>query len=324
MTAFRLLPDERAARRVDLRRLARASREDEPAAETVELRGLAGDRPRRRSPFALHYSATSPSPPAGEDRGGGARLPPPSPPAVESWDGGDPTAQPPHVFITHTAPPPSFAVPYPVLDIAPPAVEPAQPFPAAPPLPPDPGAAFAPPPWEQPPPTSSPWPPGDGGAGDQPDADVLYSVVTPLPGVPEAAAADGAPPWDEMPFPGAAPAPAPLPGIDAMTIQPRPAPARQPVPMPELPRSPRFDELSGGPAPAAPLDPEVAKVLTALGLIATYIAICLAPLAVVSIDGPTIRRPFLVEFSVGLGYVGLSMMVLQFTLVSRIKWLARP
>ena len=27
---------------------------------------------------------------------------------------------------------------------------------------------------------------------------------------------------------------------------------------------------------------------------------------------------------VGLGYVGLSMMVLQFTLVSRIKWLAAP
>jgi predicted ferric reductase len=65
-------------------------------------------------------------------------------------------------------------------------------------------------------------------------------------------------------------------------------------------------------------------VLVGLGLITAYVAICLAPLAIVSIGSHAPRRPFLIELSVALGYVGLSMMVLQFTLVSRIKWLARP
>src|SRR5215469_1503450 len=70
--------------------------------------------------------------------------------------------------------------------------------------------------------------------------------------------------------------------------------------------------------------PSVGRVLAGIGLIAAYVSVCLAPLAIVSINSPTPRRPFLVEFSVALGYVGLSMMVLQFTLVSRIKWLAAP
>jgi predicted ferric reductase len=65
-------------------------------------------------------------------------------------------------------------------------------------------------------------------------------------------------------------------------------------------------------------------VLGGLGLITAYVAICLAPLAIVSLGSRAPRRPFLVELSVALGYVGLAMMVLQFTLVSRIRWLARP
>jgi len=59
-------------------------------------------------------------------------------------------------------------------------------------------------------------------------------------------------------------------------------------------------------------------------LIAIYIGLCLGPLVLVSVGRSEPRRPFLVEFSVALGYVGLSMMVLQFALVSRIKWLAEP
>jgi predicted ferric reductase len=70
--------------------------------------------------------------------------------------------------------------------------------------------------------------------------------------------------------------------------------------------------------------PGVGRVLAGIALIAAYVAVCLAPLAIVSINSPAPRRPFLVELSVALGYVGLSMMVLQFTLVSRIKWLAAP
>ena len=70
--------------------------------------------------------------------------------------------------------------------------------------------------------------------------------------------------------------------------------------------------------------PGVGKVLAGLGLITAYVAICLAPLAIVSLGSHAPRRPFLVELSVALGYVGLAMMVLQFTLVSRIRWLAQP
>ena len=87
------------------------------------------------------------------------------------------------------------------------------------------------------------------------------------------------------------------------------------------------------PAPAAPgsrrrerlgIEPRAVRVLAALGLLAAYVAVCLSPLAMVSLGSHAPRRPFLVELSVALGYVGLAMMVLQFTLVSRIKWLSRP
>ena len=72
------------------------------------------------------------------------------------------------------------------------------------------------------------------------------------------------------------------------------------------------------------IDPRVLRVLAAVGLLAAYLCICLAPLAIVSAGSHAPRRPFLIELSVALGYVGLAMMVLQFTLVSRIKWLSTP
>jgi predicted ferric reductase len=223
----------------------------------------------------------------------------PAPPAA-----GRPVAPPPNVVVTRAAAPPPFAVAHPVLEAAPAAAEPAPPRFAAP-----------------------PWPSGDegGSAAGEPGGAVLYCVATPLRG------SDG---W---PLPGTMPA-EPMPVIETVIIPPPPPapqqpPSRQPGPMPELPRPRRPEDRTAGQAAAAArpdrvgparLDPAVAKVLTALGLIAAYIAICLAPLVIVSIDDHGPRRPFLVEFSVALGYVGLSMMVLQFTLVSRIKWLARP
>ncbi|HYW26548.1 MAG TPA: ferric reductase-like transmembrane domain-containing protein [Terriglobales bacterium] len=74
----------------------------------------------------------------------------------------------------------------------------------------------------------------------------------------------------------------------------------------------------------AGIAPGVRRVLAGAALIAAYVAVCLAPLAIVSIGSHAPGRPFLVELSVALGYVGLAMLVLQFTLVSRIKWLAAP
>jgi predicted ferric reductase len=65
-------------------------------------------------------------------------------------------------------------------------------------------------------------------------------------------------------------------------------------------------------------------VLVGLGLIVAYVAICLAPLVVVALGSRQAGRPFLVEFSVALGYVGLVMLALQFAMVSRSRWLAAP
>jgi predicted ferric reductase len=83
--------------------------------------------------------------------------------------------------------------------------------------------------------------------------------------------------------------------------------------------------LSGPSWPRPPaLDTRWKRVACGLLLIGVYVGLCLGPLLLVSVGRREPRRPFLVEFSVALGYVGLSMMVLQFALVSRIKWLAEP
>jgi len=72
------------------------------------------------------------------------------------------------------------------------------------------------------------------------------------------------------------------------------------------------------------LDTRRKRLFCGLLLTGVYVGLCLGPLVLVSAGRREPRRPFLVEFSVALGYVGLSMMVLQFALVSRIKWLAEP
>ena len=51
---------------------------------------------------------------------------------------------------------------------------------------------------------------------------------------------------------------------------------------------------------------------------------CLAPLLLAIGQNRPPGRPFLVEFSIGLGFVGLSMLALQFALIARFKAVAAP
>jgi len=132
------------------------------------------------------------------------------------------------------------------------------------------------------------------------------------------------------PQPPAREAPAAPVGLAAVRVRPdvidppRPAPAA-PVPA-QVPAAGAVRVARPLPAWRRPVGvaPGATRVMAGMALIAAYLAFCLAPLAIVSIGSHTPHRPFLVELSVALGYVGLAMMVLQFTLVSRIKWLAAP
>ncbi len=58
--------------------------------------------------------------------------------------------------------------------------------------------------------------------------------------------------------------------------------------------------------------------------VALYVFFAVVPLAVVALANPPHGRPFLVEFSVALGFVGLAMMGLQFALIARVKTVAAP
>ncbi len=66
------------------------------------------------------------------------------------------------------------------------------------------------------------------------------------------------------------------------------------------------------------------NALTGILWIATYIVLALAPLLLVALAHPPAGRPFLVELSVALGFVGLALMGLQFALVARFKPVAAP
>jgi predicted ferric reductase len=57
--------------------------------------------------------------------------------------------------------------------------------------------------------------------------------------------------------------------------------------------------------------------------ILVYLLVAVAPLVLVAAQPPA-DRPFLVEFSVALGFVGLAMMGLQFALIARFKPVAAP
>jgi predicted ferric reductase len=66
------------------------------------------------------------------------------------------------------------------------------------------------------------------------------------------------------------------------------------------------------------------NTLSGLAWVVLYLVFCLAPLALAAGQTRPPGRPFLVELSVALGFVGLSMLVLQFALIARFKAVAAP
>ena len=58
--------------------------------------------------------------------------------------------------------------------------------------------------------------------------------------------------------------------------------------------------------------------------IGMYLAVCVAPLVLAVLGDSPPARGFVLDFSVALGFVGLSMMGLQFALVARFQWVAAP
>jgi predicted ferric reductase len=64
--------------------------------------------------------------------------------------------------------------------------------------------------------------------------------------------------------------------------------------------------------------------VSGIAWVVLYLFLALAPLVLVASAHPPAGRPFLVEFSVALGFVGLAMMGLQFALIARFKPVAAP
>jgi hypothetical protein len=68
----------------------------------------------------------------------------------------------------------------------------------------------------------------------------------------------------------------------------------------------------------------MSRGLGAPPLIALYFLVGLAPLSFMFIGSQAPPQPFLLVLSVALAFVGLSIMGLQFALVSPVKWLGAP
>jgi predicted ferric reductase len=66
------------------------------------------------------------------------------------------------------------------------------------------------------------------------------------------------------------------------------------------------------------------RALGALALVFLYLFVGLAPLSFMVVGSQAPPRPFVVELSVALGFVGLSVMALQFALVARFRSMAAP
>jgi predicted ferric reductase len=66
------------------------------------------------------------------------------------------------------------------------------------------------------------------------------------------------------------------------------------------------------------------NTLSGLVWVILYLFFCLAPLVLALGQDRPPGRPFLVEFSVALGFVGLSILALQFALIARFKAVAAP
>ena len=71
-------------------------------------------------------------------------------------------------------------------------------------------------------------------------------------------------------------------------------------------------------------DHEMKNTLSGLGWVVLYLLFCLVPLVLAAGQSRPPGRPFLVEFSVALGFVGLSILALQFALIARFKVVAVP
>jgi predicted ferric reductase len=66
------------------------------------------------------------------------------------------------------------------------------------------------------------------------------------------------------------------------------------------------------------------NTLSGLVWVLLYLLFCLAPLLLAIGQNTPPGRPFLVEFSIALGFVGLSILALQFALIARFKAVAAP
>jgi predicted ferric reductase len=66
------------------------------------------------------------------------------------------------------------------------------------------------------------------------------------------------------------------------------------------------------------------NALTGVGWVILYVFFAVCPLIIVLLGHPPAERPFLVELSVALGFVGLAMMGLQFALIARFKTVSAP
>jgi predicted ferric reductase len=66
------------------------------------------------------------------------------------------------------------------------------------------------------------------------------------------------------------------------------------------------------------------NTLSGLVWVLLYLAFCLAPLLLTVGQTEPPGRPFLIEFSVALGFAGLSILALQFALIARFKLVAAP
>ena len=70
--------------------------------------------------------------------------------------------------------------------------------------------------------------------------------------------------------------------------------------------------------------PRMKHPIAGLGWVTFYLFFCLVPLGLAIGQPDPPGRPFLVDFSVALGFVGLSILALQFALVARFKVVAAP
>ncbi len=66
------------------------------------------------------------------------------------------------------------------------------------------------------------------------------------------------------------------------------------------------------------------NAVAGVGWVVLYVIFAVAPLALVALANPPPGRPFLIELSSALGFVGLAMMGLQFALIARFKTVAAP